>query len=258
MHEGVPPGGALVPELLARANAAVENASGEAAIELFGGMTLVARGAPLDLGLEDGARVRLADGERLEVPASRALRVRYVAVRGALDVPVALGGRGTLLVAGLGGWQGRPLRAGDRLPVGGAAAARGSARPFPLAPEEPIRVLAGPDAPRFDASAIEVLQSQPFTVMPASDRVGTRLAGPLLVRRDSDDARSAPLARGAIEVPSSGAPIVLGPDHPTTGGYPVLATVLRADCGRLAATPIGASVRFRLVALDELRERVLL
>jgi allophanate hydrolase subunit 2 len=54
------------------------------------------------------------------------------------------------------------------------------------------------------------------------------------------------MVAGAIEVPPSGAPIVLGPDHPTTGGYPVLAVILRADLGRFHAVPLGAPVRFRL------------
>jgi allophanate hydrolase subunit 2 len=52
------------------------------------------------------------------------------------------------------------------------------------------------------------------------------------------------MVRGAIQVPASGHPIVLGPDHPTTGGYPVLATVVRADTGAIMARSVGASVRF--------------
>ena len=53
MHDGVPPGGPLVPELLGRANAAARNAPSEAAIEAFGAITLVAR-APVVLASDDG------------------------------------------------------------------------------------------------------------------------------------------------------------------------------------------------------------
>jgi allophanate hydrolase subunit 2 len=77
-----------------------------------------------------------------------------------------------------------------------------------------------------------------------SDRVGIRLEGPGLARVDDDTALSAPMMRGAIQVPASGEPIVLGPDHPTTGGYPVIATVVRADLGALSARQVGALVRF--------------
>jgi allophanate hydrolase subunit 2 len=73
-----------------------------------------------------------------------------------------------------------------------------------------------------------------------------RLTGPPLERADSDTGISTPLVRGAIQVPASGEAIVLGPDHPTTGGYPVIATVVRSSLGSLAARPPGAPVRFAL------------
>ena len=42
----------------------------------------------------------------------------YLAVDGGIDVPVVLGSRSTSTRTGLGGFEGRPLRAGDTLPVG--------------------------------------------------------------------------------------------------------------------------------------------
>ena len=77
--------------------------------------------------------------------------------------------------------------------------------------------------------------------------MGARLTGPPLLRSDDDSAPSTPMVRGAIQVPASGAPIVLGPDHPTIGGYPVLAVVIAADLGSFAARRVGARVRFRAV-----------
>lgn len=71
-----------------------------------------------------------------------------------------------------------------------------------------------------------------------------RLVGPALARADADDGISSPMLRGAIQVPSSGEPIVLGPDHPTMGGYPVLATVVASDFGSLMVRPPGSAVRF--------------
>jgi allophanate hydrolase subunit 2 len=109
-----------------------------------------------------------------------------------------------------------------------------------------IRVIPGPDLDRFEPGALEELLASRFHVAVQSDRVGTRLLGPLLRRADADDGVSAPMIRGAIQVPASGEPIVLGPDHPTTGGYPVIATVLRSDVGMLMARPVGSIVRFAL------------
>jgi biotin-dependent carboxylase-like uncharacterized protein len=243
MHEGLPPGGALVVENLARANAAANNAPGEAGIEVFGAITLASDG-PLLVAADGEAGHWLRAGEPWTVTTAGA-RVRYLAIRGGVDVPFALGGRGTLLAARLGGHEGRPLRRGDILPTGGAPPG-GESAIEPLDLRAPIRILPGPDAERFAAEALPLLLSAPFEVAAQSDRVGVRLRGAVLPRLGDDDAVSAPMVRGAIQVPAAGEPIVLGPDHPTTGGYPVIATVLRADLGSLMARPLGASVRFSL------------
>ena len=241
MHDGVPPGGPLVPELLGRANAAARNAPGEAAIEAFGGLTLVAR-APVVLASDDGEARVLAIGEAYALRREETA-VRYVAVRGGIAMPVVFGGRGTLLVAAFGGHEGRPLRRGDVLRAGDAPPEhRPPGLPVDTAPAVPV--VLGPDLDRFDAETIDAFLASTFTIDARSDRVGTRLSGTRLVCAPDPGAPSAPMVRGAIQVPPSGEPIVLGPDHPTTGGYPVIATVVRRHLGSLAARPIGATVRF--------------
>jgi biotin-dependent carboxylase-like uncharacterized protein len=245
MHEGVPRGGALVPEQLARANAAARNPQSAAAIEVFGAITLRAR-ARVVLACDEGGPLSLDDGETFRSATSqRHGIVQYVAVRGGLDVPRILGGRGTLLVASLGGFDGRPLRRGDVLALGTEPLTE-RAPPPPPDLDAPIRVVPGPDLDRFDADALEVLVGGTFVVDRRRDRVGMRLAGPPLPRAGSDTSVSAPMVRGAIQVPFSGEAIVLGPDHPTTGGYPVVATLVSSSLGALAARPTGATVRFAL------------
>ncbi len=253
MHEGVPPGGALVPELLARANAAAGNAPGEAALEIVGASTLAVEGGA-ELVATDAGDVRtLAPGDSLPV-ACEGARVRYVAVRGGIDVPLVLGGRGTLLAAALGGLAGRPLRRGDRLAARAAPSVHPAAERdrclanyLPPAPDPaaPVLVVPGPDLDAFAPGALDALLGSPFLVDARSDRAGVRLIGPALPRAREDTGVSAPMVRGAIQVPAA-APIVLGPDHPTTGGYPVLATVVRACLGSLFARSPGSAVRFAL------------
>ena len=245
MHEGIPPGGPLVPELLARANAAVGNVEHEAGLELFGAILLAATPGTL-AATDDGVPVELGARGSWTVSCAGA-RVRYVAVRGGIEVPSVLGGRGTLLGAGLGGHEGRALRPGDRLPVG-EPAGEGSSRRGALPPasdlDAKIGIVPGPDLDRFDPSALQELLTREFRIDPRSDRVGIRLTGPTLLRVDDDRGVSCPMVRGAIQVPASGALIVLGPDHPTMGGYPVLAAVVCAAQGALGARPVGAAVRF--------------
>lgn len=214
MHEGIPPGGPMVPELFASANRAVGNAPGAPAIEVFGRLAVE------------------VDGRRIEVEA-RAARVAYLAVPGGLDVPRVLGGCGTLLVASIGGHEGRLLRRGDRIAVGNDRGAPQTIE-VDLEPDAPVRVVPGPDAPvPLGTCAISAI----------GDRTGIRLRATLAA--PPPPARpSAPMICGAIQLPPSGEPIVLGPDHPTTGGYPVIATVIVADRGRLFARRPGDRVTF--------------
>jgi len=247
MHEGVPPGGAAVPERLARANARAGNAPGEAALEVFGSIAITAAAPVVVASDTDGPRL-LAPGETWTV-TSGPRRVAYLAVRGGIDVPLVLGSRATLLVAGLGGHEGRALRKGDALPVG-PSFDPGTAPPVPASirddvdPHAPIRIVPGPDHERFAPGALATLLAGPFEISPRSDRVGVRLRGPALARVGDDTAPSSPMVRGAIQVPPSGEAIVLGPDHPTTGGYPVLAVVVRADLGAVMALPAHSRISF--------------
>lgn len=268
MHQGIPPGGALVPELLGQANRAVGNPADAPAIEWQGAITMVAREAPLVVATDEGLPWVAAVGERLSFGPSPSSAVRYLAVAGGFDVPEVLGGRGTLLVARLGGLSGRALRRGDQLLVGESSAAQqvvppGGSAGSPSATaastpiweaDAPIRVVLGPDTDRFSPTSLTILLTSSYRVSPLGDRTGMRLVGPLLERRDADSAAPVPMVRGAIQVPAGGEPIVLGPDHPTTGGYPVIAVVIRADHGLLAARRSGAEVRFVAITAGEARK----
>lgn len=241
MHQGIPHGGALVPIGLARANARVGNGRDEAAIEIVGTLRLRAL-APVHVASDEAQARDLEPLEAWTIECGAA-RVRYVALRGGLDVAYVLGGRGTLLAGSFGGHEGRPLRKGDILRPGSAEVQRYPLPPLPD-PDARIRVVVGPDVERFSRGALDLLLSATFRISPRGDRTGLQLLGPALARLDGDQAGSAPMMRGAIQVLACGEAIVLGPDHPTVGGYPVIATVVSADVGALMARPPGAKVRF--------------
>ena len=96
--------------------------------------------------------------------------------------------------------------------------------------------------------ALEVLVAAPYRVLPSSDRVGTRLGGAALPRVAGYREVSRPMIVGALEVPRDGQPIVLGPEHPTTGGYPILAVIATAELGHFHAIRLGGMVRFAVAA----------
>jgi biotin-dependent carboxylase-like uncharacterized protein len=250
---GVPRSGAFDRDAAMLANRLVGNEPGTGLLEVtLGGLalrihdaaTLALTGAPCP-GLDLNAAVSLPAGAvvRLRPPASGARS--YLAVRGGLVVDPVLGSRSTDLFSGLGP---APLRVGDRLDVGpppGASPAAGAAPPFP--PRSVIRAVPGPRTDWLAHDALDVLVRSPWTVRPASNRVGVRLDGPALTRVRTEELPSEPALPGAVQIPADGRPIVFGPDGPVTGGYPVIAVAVAADLGVLAQQRPGDRIRFQLV-----------
>jgi biotin-dependent carboxylase-like uncharacterized protein len=176
-----------------------------------------------------------------------------VAMRGGLAVPAVLGSRARDTLAALGP---EPLRAGDVLPLGPEPAS-----PVPaadLVPVDPptdgiveLAVRPGPRHDWFGSEAWHSLLTIEWTTSARSDRTGVRLEGPALDRVPDlvgVELASEGMLRGSIQVSPDGAPTVLGPDHPVTGGYPVIAVVVDASLDRLAQLRPGQPVRLRLVA----------
>ena len=260
---GVSPGGAADPFSLRIANLLVGNTEGEAALELTqtgpelefaaGGLVAVA-GAPID-GLPWGRPVYLAPGERLRLGATTGGLRSYLACAGGFGIPRVLGGGGTDLRAGFGGFGGRALRAGDWLPLRSAAGARAPVRwhiDSRLRPaierDVELRILPGPAAADLPGWA-----ERAFTVGTRSDRMGLRLEGEAFPRALPGDLDSFPVIPGTVQVPPDGRPIVLLADAQTLGGYACLGHVITADLPRLGQLRPGDKLRFRAVEPEEAR-----
>ncbi|MDO9590637.1 MAG: biotin-dependent carboxyltransferase family protein [Microcella sp.] len=183
-------------------------------------------------------------------PVSRGLR-STVALRGGLAVPLTLGSRSRDTLAGLGP---EPLNAGDVLPLGPEPAS--PVPPVDLVPLDPpadgvveLAVRPGPRHEWFTAAAHQLLLTTEWTTSARSDRTGVRLEGPALERVSTlagAELASEGMLRGSIQISPDGAPTVLGPDHPVTGGYPVIAVVVQASLDLLAQLRPGQPVRLRL------------
>ena len=194
MHLAVPPGGALVPELLAIANGAAHNAADAAALEVQGQLVMRAE-ASIAVATDSGETRELAAGDEITVESGMR-RCAYLAIHGGIDAPIVLGGRGTLLCAELG----HPLRPGDILRRGDGPRADASA-PMSFRESSTITVLPGPDHDAFASDALAQLVSAPYRILPSSDRVG--LTGRCQVRRRT---RSHGQDRSPAIHPNSGHP----------------------------------------------------
>jgi len=257
VREGIPPGGAADPTALAAALVLAGCGPDDAAIEIVG--------LPFSFRCDDrrviavtGRDVRVRTrgrvpgwtsvlaraGDEIVVEGSERTRYAYVAVSGGIAVRPVLGSRATYLAAALGSIP-RPLAAGDELPLGPSVAGVESAgrRGSVPAYDGPARAVVGPHDARFDGSMVERAFATSFTVLAESDRMGVRLSGAEL-SASGDDLLSCGIVAGAVQVPRGGAPIVLLADHQTTGGYPIIATVIHADLGIVAQKAPGEDLRF--------------
>lgn len=269
---GVTPSGALDPLSMRLANALVGNEPGCAGLEIVHagpdlevdapsvrlalcgasprGSIIFASGGTA--GLVADRSITLRQGDRLVVDQLQGSAVCFLAVGGGFDLPPVLGSLATHARAGLGGLEGRPLRAGDTLPLAGPQMAGGdrtlNADSSRLFAEGPVRVVLGPQDDAFSAEAIETFLSQPYSVGRESDRMGLRLEGPKLQHAGAYEIPSDGIAPGSIQVPGTGQPIVLLAERGTVGGYAKIATIASADLPRLGRVRQGDELRFQAIA----------
>lgn len=210
--------------------------------------------------------VRVRAGEVATFGAARSGLRGWLAVAGGIDVPLVLGSRTTYRRGGFGGFEGRPLRAGDVLRGGelsewtrtylGKAprVSTWSVRP-PTLGKPPsagaVRAMRGPEWDWFEAEAQRLFFATEWTATKDADRMGVRLNGPALPQRAAREMISEGVADGVVQVPAGGAPIVLLPSRQTVGGYPRIAVVATVDMGRLAQLAPARTIRFEEISVAE-------
>lgn len=257
-HLGVPRSGALDPPAAALVNRLVGNPPAAAVLETTlngcavrprSEVTVAVGGAPCPVMVDGrpapwGTPVRIPAGALLDVGTAISGVRSYVAVSGGVAVEPVLGSRSTDLLSGLGP---APLTDGTVLPLGQPVGphARVDVVPHPRPPAELVlRVTLGPRDDWFTAEAVRVFTTRAYRVSSASNRIGLRTEGPILERTVPGELPSEGMVLGAVQVPPDGRPVVFLADHPTTGGYPVIAVVRPTDLPAAAQAVPGTPVRF--------------
>jgi 5-oxoprolinase (ATP-hydrolysing) subunit C len=265
---GVSNSGAMDRLSLAAANVLVGNGPGAGAVEfmLLGGSFLV-EGGPVRLAVAGAPCAITLDG--LPIAHSMTFLARpgqvltlgpmqvgvyaYLAVAGGIDLPLQLGSLSLHQRAALGGFEGRTLQEGDRIPLRLAELPEApllALDALTLDRDAAIRVVLGPQDDHFTAAGIESFLSAAFTVSLEADRMGYRLNGPKVEHSTGFNIVSDGIATGSVQVPGSGEPIIMLADRQTTGGYPKIATVISADLRIVAQRRPGEVIRFRVIAMD--------
>lgn len=274
---GVSVSGVMDPRSAAIANLLVGNPEGEAVLECTMMGPHLQFDRPNWIAITGGDLGPTLDGQPLasyrakKVEAGQILRFTaprtgcraFVAFAGGLDIPVTMGSRSTYMKAKIGGFQGRKLEKGDVIGFRAPAAElknqniRFIAPEFIPRPVYTLHVILGPQDDAFTPEGIKTFLGEQYTVTNEFDRMGCRLEGPVIQHVDTGDIISDGIAFGAVQIPSSGQPILMLSDRQTTGGYTKIATVMSADFRILAQLKAGDKVRFEQVSVAFAQEALL-
>ena len=203
--------------------------------------------------------IPVKEGDRLSFAGIQGGCRAYIAFAGGLDVPVIMGSKSTNLKAQVGGFEGRMLKRDDMVPL---KAPSGEARLWAAGeewiPNFPaqitLRAVLGPQEDLFTEAGIASFFSAEYVVTPANDRMGYRLEGEEITHKAGADIVSDGIVMGAVQVPSSGQPIILMADRQTTGGYTKIAPVATADLPLLAQAQAGTKIHFQRVSVEEAQQ----
>lgn len=182
----------------------------------------------------------------------------YVSVAGEFALPYIFGSQSTELKTKTGGYDGRPLQKGDTLyahhlclhpRLTGRKLKQNDIPNY--SKEITARIIVGPHTDFFTKKSLETLLSEPYTVSMQSDRMGYRLEGPKLSYQKKENLRSEATTFGCLQVPASGQPIVLMADRQTTGGYPIIGTIISVDLPKIAQAMPGSNIFFHETTIEE-------
>lgn len=262
-HLGLPAAGAADCLSLALANFLVGKSSSEIALEITLTDAIFEINAHCSIGVVGGAEyVRINDkdhpqhrtlrmdiGDKLHIGPTRPGCRTYVAISEEIGADRLLGGQSTYLAAGLGGFHGRALETGDVITFSHETQHidLDRATPESLRPrysnDHVLRITPGPEASGLHDGLLADLCLKPYTIGARANRMGIELEGEPLVGGESSNMPSAAVFPGTIQLPPSGHPYLLGPDAQTTGGYPRIAQVIRADRHLIGQLSSGSRIQ---------------
>ncbi|WP_409250976.1 biotin-dependent carboxyltransferase family protein [Bacillus sp. SCS-153A] len=188
--------------------------------------------------------------------ASKGMRA-YIAFKDGLRVAKSLGSISTNTLARIGGFEGRALKAGDKIALNTEGHTEKkvhwslSPTAFSYLQKNEVRIIRSNQWDWFTGEAKRNFLSERFTIKPESDRMGYRLSGPALTLKQPKELLTEGTTMGSIQVPSSGQPIVLMADSQPTGGYPKIASVITADLPIIAQLKPNEELSFKEVTLTE-------
>ena len=268
---GVTPSGPMDTESFQIANLLVGNTPGESALEVTvlgpafhttEDTVLAIAGADMSPTLNGNPipmhrAISVPAGSEVKLHAAKNGCRTYIAFQGGFDIPAVMGSKATSLQCHIGGLDGRKLEKGDELPLRPVNAApqnlshRSVSHHIRRKPENIVRVILGPQDDCFTPEGLATVLGTPYTVSKDFDRMGYRLEGQAIQHKTDGNIISDGIVNGAIQVPTTGQPIIMLAERQATGGYTKIATVISVDLPVIGQCCPGDIIRFQAVSIEE-------
>ena len=215
--------------------------------------------------------IRLKKGDIISFGVTRRGARSYLCVAGGIDINLFLDSRSTFVKGQLGGFEGRSLKAGDKVrviaPRVPLEALEGRALSNHIVPQFEnrwtLRVILGPQDYLFKEESVNLFLETEWKASTTMDRMGVRLIGPKLHFKprpdylvqisgaDPSNIISDTIPVGGIQVPSGIEPIICSVEGPGMGGYAKIATVISVDLSLVAQIRPMDIVVFKAVTTQE-------
>lgn len=193
----------------------------------------------------------LKEGDLLDITATRKSIYGYLAVEGCFDLEKINNSFSTLLKAKIGPFDGKKISINQKINISSTTNNNNKKLTSNFDTVNEIRVLPGTQLNYFSDKSLKDFYLNKYKVTNNTDRMGARLEGYKLEHLNSFNIPSEGIAKGSIQVPGDGQPIVLLNDHPTVGGYPKIAHIITADYNNFIQKQPGSEITFKKVSLKE-------
>lgn len=268
---GVTPSGPMDTESFQIANLLVSNPPGESALEatvlgpafhVTEDTVIAITGADMSPTLDGrpipmNRAICISAGSEVKLRSAKNGSRTYIAFYGGFDIPPVMGSRATSLQCHIGGLEGRKLEKGDVIPLRKVCDApqnlshRSVVHHIRRKHENIIRVILGPQDDAFTEDGFAAFLETPYTVSKEFDRMGCRLEGKPIRHKTDGNIISDGIVNGAIQIPTTGQPIIMLAERQATGGYTKIATVISADLPVIGQCCPGDVIRFQAVSIEE-------
>lgn len=261
-HMGVPVSGYMDDLSAQLANWMVGNPADEAVLEItWKGVELLSHVsctlaiAGAEFACEVNGRAVSTD-EVIHLKAGDIFKMRqlligvraYLAVAGGLGLEPMAGSFSTLVVAHLGGLNGRQLQTGDRFNVSSQKPTYSRKKPqWKKLKAQHIHVIRATPGPEFDwlePTEIRKAFGQAYQLSHHFDRQGFRLQAEPITSIKTTHLQSSGLVAGSLQVTPDGQTILAMQDAQTIGGYPRILVVNQDELHKLAQVRPNEKIHF--------------